>query len=94
MTVMSSNASDGLDYDEQRPLLDRSTSPSSLESYGTAVDEKPAITPIPWGPISILLCFNALGPLAYELIFPFISTRPFNDELSIVLISPLRPDAR
>lgn len=51
--------------DERQPLLkdqDRQTT-------------KPDVTPLPWGPISILLLMNALGPLAYELVFPFISKR-------------------
>jgi hypothetical protein len=49
--------------DERQPLLKDHESP----------DTKPDVTPLPWGPISILLLMNALGPLAYELVFPFIS---------------------
>lgn len=59
MTVMT---------DEREPLL----AATSLEASDSR-DEKPAVSPIPWGPISILLLLNALGPLAYELIFPFIN---------------------
>lgn len=54
--------------DERQPLLDRSTLEDAQDQ-----DPKPAVTPVPWGPISILLLLNTLGPLAYELIFPFIS---------------------
>lgn len=57
--------------DEREPLL----ASSNLES-AEAHDTKPAVTPIPWRPISVLLMLNTLAPLAYELVFPFISECP------------------
>lgn len=32
-----------------------------------------AAKPFPWRPVLVVLCLNAVQPLAYELIFPFIS---------------------
>jgi len=52
--------------DERQPLL---KDHESRDDHAT----KPDVTPLPWGPISVLLLMNALGPLAYELVFPFIS---------------------
>ena len=80
MTVMT---------DEREPLL----AATSLEASDSR-DEKPAVSPIPWGPISILLLLNALGPLAYELIFPFISAQKAW-RLSARSLMPIpRPNAR
>lgn len=31
--------------------------------------------PLPWRPIIVLLLLTAAQPLAYEIIFPFISTK-------------------
>lgn len=80
--------------DERQPLLTDS-SLECAEVHGS----KPIVTPIPWGPISILLLLNTLGPLAYELILPFISER--QTELGTIMernqtipLSPIfRPDA-
>ncbi|KAF8330847.1 major facilitator superfamily domain-containing protein [Cantharellus anzutake] len=33
----------------------------------------PQQTPLPWGPISVLLMLYAVAPLAFELIFPFVN---------------------
>ena len=36
--------------------------------------DEPEPKPLPWRPIVVLLLLNAVQPLAYELVFPFIST--------------------
>ena len=35
--------------------------------------DQPKPKPLPWRPIIVLLLLNAVQPLAYELVFPFIS---------------------
>ena len=52
--------------DERQPLLNDQ---GSRDPHGIKRER----TTLPWGPIGILLFVGALGPLAYELVFPFIS---------------------
>lgn len=37
-------------------------------------DEEELRTPLPWRPLIVLLLLAAVQPLAYEIVFPFIST--------------------
>lgn len=41
---------------------------------GDLHDEEEAPKPLPWRPLSVLLLLAAVQPLAYEIVFPFIST--------------------
>ena len=42
-----------------------------LANFGDFDEPKPK--PLPWRPIIVLLLLNSVQPLAYEVIFPFIS---------------------
>lgn len=51
---------------ERRPLLNDSEREEDLEEQTTS-------KALPWRPVLVLLLLNAVQPLAYELVFPFIS---------------------
>ena len=59
-------------------------SPSSvaLSPTGTLTPSTPFLkssepTPVPWRPVLVLLMLNAVQPLAFELVFPFVSESLF-----------------
>ena len=47
--------------------------------------QRQKVTPLPWGKISILLMLNAVQPMAFEIIFPFVSTYLFFFPFSLSL---------
>jgi hypothetical protein len=53
-------------------LSERDTESTPLLASVGGFDE-PKSKPLPWRPIIVLLLLNAVQPLAYEVIFPFIS---------------------
>lgn len=84
---------------ERDPLITRSVSAlERAEECPRSPTSTDAATPIPWGPMTILLVLNALGPLSYELIFPFISELPIFSLSQWTVIHRrfhcYRPDAR
>lgn len=63
-----------LDDLERRPLLTASAHDGSGADQATDGPNTEATqTPLPWRPVLTLLLLNAVQPLAYELVFPFVS---------------------
>lgn len=67
---------------ERTPLLgprETTDAPSGLnpdldsEAHDNASSSPPARTPLPWNQLIILLALVFVQPMAYEVIFPFIS---------------------
>lgn len=60
---------------EQTSLLSGSqaSSPTLNESQTLSPSNTPLENPLPWRAVSIILILNGLQPLAFELVFPFIS---------------------
>ena len=44
-----------------------------LSSASSSSNQTLTSTPVPWRAVSVILILNGIQPLAYELVFPFIS---------------------
>lgn len=70
------------DQTETQSLLHReegslSTSSSSSTLYSLSPPSPPATQKFPWRPVLVILALNTVVPLAFELVFPFVSMCPF-----------------
>ena len=68
------------DYEDYETIVEHEQHKcdSGSENAGTVsspllTKRNQARTPIPWRPVTILLMLNAIQPLAFDLIFPFVS---------------------
>lgn len=58
--------------DEAAPLLAHDS--EEVDAFNPpCVKNNHAVTPLPWGQLTILLLLNMIPPLAFELIYPFVN---------------------
>ncbi|KAH8114502.1 MFS general substrate transporter [Phellopilus nigrolimitatus] len=58
---------------DEEQLLTSPLLPSSLVSSTATLCAQETPSPLPWRPVAVILVLNAVQPLAFELVFPFIN---------------------
>lgn len=59
---------------DEQPLLPEHDTREDGNEHTKPGGAAPARTPFPWQKVSVLMALNAICPLAFELIYPFINS--------------------
>lgn len=60
-------------YDETTRLLAHDGEEVEVSNPPCVKKNAQAMTPLPWGPLTVLVLLNMVAPIAFELIYPFVN---------------------